>query len=234
MQRLAKPSPGKTGAWVRFPHPPPSAIIYLMPVKLTDITNLLGVTNIKDNPVATSPSPSSPTSKEVYVKKEVLFEWDTVTRRRAASLDNVRENRTLIVIGVVVALILVLTQNFLLIAVIASLIFLRYVLSAAPGQSAHHKVLNIGIEYSGNLYLWSELKQFFFTQNSRDFLLCVDTKERIPGRLFFVLNSVEDKKKISALLEDHIPLLAEEPKIFADKLYENALDKISFTSQKKE
>jgi len=200
-----------------------------MPIKLTDISNFMGVTNIKDEPVA-APAPSN--SEQTYVKKEVLFEWDTVTRRRATPLDDAKENRTLIVIGVVIASILVLTQNFLLIAVIASLIFLRYVLSATPGESAHHRILNIGAEYNGNLYTWPELKQFFFVQNPKDSLLCVDTVDRIPGRLFFVLNSAQDREKIRNLLEEYIPFLEEEPKIFADKLYESAVGRISLTSKR--
>lgn len=201
-----------------------------MPIKFTDITNILGITNVKEVP--TVPVQPAPPVESEYVKKEVLFEWDTVTRSKAIVLDNPKENRTLIVIGVVIALILILTQNFLLIAVIASLIFLRYVLSATPGESVQHKLLNIGVDYNGNIYEWHELKQFFFTQDTKDFFLCIDTFERLPGRLYFILNSSSDKEKIRNIVEEYIPYLEEEPQMLGNKLFENAVGRISLSSKK--
>ena len=57
-------------------------------------------------------------------------------------------------------------------------------------------------------------------------ILCVDTTDRLPGRLFLLLNA-GDMEKVKELVGKYLTFLPEAPKTFADKVYEAAADKIS-------
>jgi hypothetical protein len=194
-----------------------------MAIQISDVTNLLGITNTRaKEPVL----PSKPVfSPENEGERKVLFEWDTVTRQTSPLKSSSKMNRSFLIIGAVVALLLVAMQEFLLIAVVASIIFLRYILAATPARAVHHKLSNHGIDYSGQFYGWGELKHYFFKSAEGTDVLCVDTVDRLPGRLFLLLNDV-DKVKVKEIVGKYLTFLKEEPKTFADKMYEAASAKI--------
>lgn len=212
-------------------------------VEFKDVTDFLGFTNSRKK------NPSPPVgavfgNKEalqdegkrdefIVKKKEVLHEWDTVSRAKMSPMASVKQNRALIVIGVVVALFFILIQEFLLITVVAALIFLKYVLSTSEGDQVHHKILNVGVEYNGELYTWPELKLFFFFKDEEGLKLCVDTVERFPSRLFFLIPE-QDKEKIKEIMETYLPYLKDKPEDFTDKFYNYVSKKIDLNKKNPE
>ncbi len=200
------------------------AIIFVMAIQLSDVTNLLGFTNTRaSDPIRPSGPASNPETRE---DKKVLLSWETVTRTHYSIKGNPKMNRTLLIIGAVIALLLVAMGEFLMIAVIASIIFLRYILSASPARAVHHTITTHGIDYSGQFYDWTELKSFHFVNTDGTDVLCVDTIDRLPGRLFLLLNP-GDMEKVKESVGRYLTFLPEAPKTFADKVYEAAADKIS-------
>jgi len=193
-----------------------------MPIKLTDITDYVGITNTKQNEPELPKKPAFDLEKEGA--RQVLYEWDAVNVI-STSKPSAKMSRTFVVIGVVVALLLVLMQQFLLIALVASVVFLYHVLSSVSAETVHHKLTNHGVDYAGSFYTWGELQRFYFKTQEGSSILCIDTKERIPGRLFLILRT-GDEQKVKEITSRYISYLEEEPKTFADKIYDSAAKRV--------
>lgn len=204
-----------------------------MAIQAKDITNFLGLTNTAGRtPIPPTRNPNS--VADITTDRRVLFEWTTTTRNPllANKKTSAKQNRSTILIGVAVGFLFILMQQFLLIAVVASLIFLKYVLESTPGLPIKHRILNRGMEYGGEFYSWEELKHFYFAVEDNDHILCVDTINRFPSRLFFTIEPAK-RDYLQNLLETYIAYIPEAPKMFGDNLYKAAADKISLTKSEK-
>ena len=198
-----------------------------MPIRLADVTDMLGFTDSRAKDPLAPVKPSF--TPEGEGDRKVLFAWDTVTRNHMPIKGVSKINRSLVIIGAVVAILLVSMGEFMLIAVVASIIFVRYVLSSTSGRSVRHTISNHGIDYAGQFYGWNELKQFFFKVDGPTDVLCIDTVERLPGRLYFLLIP-GDKNKINEIVGQYLTFLKEEPKTFIDHMYDSIVSKIDTDS----
>ena len=135
--------------------------------------------------------------------------------------------KTLIIIAVVISMIFILMQEFLLVVLIASIVFMSYIIRATPAENLKYELNTHGVSYAGTLYYWYDLSRFFFKSTAGSEILCVDTKSGIPGRLYLTLNP-GDREKVKEIAQKYINFLEVEPKTFVDKAYDSVLDKISF------
>ena len=160
-----------------------------------------------------------------YGEKVIEHTW-TAPNRIVKEMSQ-KSAKTIIVIAVSVSLLFALMQEFLLIIVIASAGFLYYMLSKSPATEVKHEVSNHGVLYAGEqFYYWHELKQFFFKNDGGSTILCVDTIEKLPGRLFFHIDPT-DKDRLKELFDKRLVFLEQEPKGFVDKVYGSAISKFS-------
>jgi len=194
-----------------------------MPSAFERITDFVGITNSRANSVKEVQPDSTPTPSQ---KKEVLFQWTIATRPQVGALATPKFNRSFTVLGGFIVLLLILMQEFLLVAAIGSMVFLWYALSASPVEVVTHTITNQGVEFAGELYAWEELSRFFFTKTGTMDTLCIDTKERLPGRLFFMVES-SDREKIKELVGRYLTYLEEQPKDFTDRMYDRIVNRIS-------
>uniref|UniRef100_A0A7C4XMK6 DUF5673 domain-containing protein n=1 Tax=candidate division WWE3 bacterium TaxID=2053526 RepID=A0A7C4XMK6_UNCKA len=205
-----------------------------MPIQLKDITNFLGITNIKSNdiipPLSKQPKPENVT--DVTSDRRLLYEWTAPNRVSDGKILQLKQNRSAIVIGLAIGFLLILMQEFLLIAVVASLMFLKYVLASTKGEQVRHRILNRGVEYAGDFFTWDELKYFFFTNESGLEVLCIDTMNRFPGRLHFNIEP-GSRDRLQKILEEYMSYVQEAPKMFGDNLFKAAMDRISLDSSRK-
>ena len=197
-----------------------------MPTPLNKLTDFVGLTKTRQGDAALVAKPAFVPEGD----RTILFEWNTVTRPQIAVLSAPKLNRSFVVIGGFIALLLILMHEFLLIAAIGSIVFLWYALSASPVEQVNHKITNHGVEYAGQFYGWNELSKYFFTKTGSMDSLCIDTVDRLPGRLFFMINQA-DKETIKEIVGKYLIYLEEEPRTFADKWYEKAIGKISFNKE---
>ncbi|OGC47818.1 hypothetical protein A2886_00330 [candidate division WWE3 bacterium RIFCSPHIGHO2_01_FULL_42_13] len=195
-----------------------------MATRFTDITDFLGVTNTKEKEPILPVKPSA--TPESEGERRILFSWDTVSRVGYSDRGNPKLSRTLLIIGVVVAFLLVAMGEFLLIAVVASIIFLRQVLSATPAEAVHHDLTNHGVSYSGEFYSWGEFSNFYLAEDKGVDVLCLNLTNRVPGRLYLLLSS-GDREKVKDIVGQYVSMLPEEPKTFFDKVYDFAASRIS-------
>ncbi|MFH1295578.1 MAG: hypothetical protein ABIH84_03295, partial [bacterium] len=177
------------------------------------------------------PEPAEPaqTSKQpdpsMYGEKIIEHTW-TAPNRVVPQLSQ-KSAKTIIVIAVSVSLLFALMQEFWLILVIASAGFLYYMLSQSPATQVTHELSTHGLWYAGEqFYYWYELKQFFFKGTDNELFLCVDTVERLPGRIFLKIDPA-DREKLRELFGKRLLFLEEEPKTFVDKMYGSAISKFA-------
>jgi len=197
-------------------------------MRVTDITDFLGVTDTRSRVPEVPGRPVFDVEKEG--EKKVLYAWEAQSRTTKTS--DPKFDRTSIVIGVVVALFLIMIGEIWLILVIASMIFLKFMLSAAPSEKVNHEISNHGVSYAGTFYYWSALNHFFFVEQSGIDVLCIDMKEALPGRLYFGIRA-GDKEKIKEVVGSYLPFLQEPPRTFLDKAYDMASDRISLDKPSK-
>ena len=195
-------------------------------MELADITNFLGMTNIKKEKSRVAIAQTQAVSpREALGEKISLYAWEAISRPQKA-LDK-KMIRTLIIIAVIFSLIFILMQEFLLVVLIASIIFMSYIIRATPAESLRYELNTHGVSYAGTLYYWYDLSRFFFKNTAGAEVLCVDTISGIPGRLYLTLNP-GDREKVKEITEKYLNFLELEPKTFVDKAYDSVLDKISF------
>jgi len=197
-----------------------------MPTPLNRFTDFIGVTRTREKEAGAVAKPTFVPEGE----RQILFEWTIATRPQIGALTTPKFNRSFIVIGIFIAVLLILMREFLLIAAIGSIVFLWYALSAAPVEQVKHRITSHGVEYAGQFYGWQELKKYFFTRTGAMETLCIDTVDRLPGRLIFMIEG-KDKETIKELVGKYLTYLEEEPRTFADKWYEKAVGKISFNKE---
>ncbi len=197
-------------------------------MKVTDLTDLIGVTNTKkDQPVAPE---EAEFRRENLGSKSIYLSWEAKPSAPTASIDP-RFKKTFLVIGAVVGLVLMVMGEVFLLLVIASLVFITYVLSNNPLESFKYELSSHGLSVHGNHYYWDEMERFFFTKHFGSENLAVDLKEGLPARLIIAFNH-NDKEKITESMNKHLPYLEEEPLNFMDKAYTGILGKFDFQKKK--
>lgn len=115
---------------------------------------------------------------------------------------------TIVAIVFLISLILFFAGQFLPIAVVISVAFLAYVLSAVPPTTTEHRITTYGIRVDNVLYYWEELGRFWFEEKFGQPLVQVEVA-KFPGRLTLLLNEVTQDAMRELLSE---VLLEEKPK----------------------
>lgn len=194
-------------------------------MQIRDVTSFVGLTRKKEEPSVSTQSETNKLNPAMYGEKIIEYTW--TAPNRVVNEMSQKSAKTLIVIAVSVSLLFALMQEFLLIVVIASAGFLYYMLSKSPATEVKHEVSTHGLWYAGEqFYYWYDLKQFFFKGGGGTLFLCVDTVERLPGRIFLNINPA-DKDKLKDIFSKRILFLEEEPKGIIDKMYGSALSKFA-------
>jgi hypothetical protein len=194
-------------------------------MQIRDVTSFMGFTRKKEAPLPSDVSSVPQIDPKSYGEKLIELTWSAPNR--IVKEMSQKGAKTIIVIAVSVSLLFALMQEFWLIVVIASAGFLYYMLSKSPATDVRHEISNHGVLYAGEqFYYWHELKQFFFKHDSGGTLLCVDTIEKLPGRLFLNINP-EDKEKLKEIFSKRLVFLEEEPRGFVDKMYGSAISKFA-------
>ena len=194
-------------------------------MQITDVTSFVGLTKRKEYKEAPEQSTVPQIDPKSYGEKVIEYTW-TAPDRVVKELPQ-KTAKTLIIIAISVSLLFALMQEFLLIFVIASAGFLYYMMSKNPSTEVKHEISNHGFYYAGeHFYFWHELKQFFFKNDADRIVLCINTIEKLPGRIFVNINS-SDRDKLKEIFSKRLPFLDEEPRNFLDKMYGSAVSKFA-------
>lgn len=124
----------------------------------------------------------------------------------------------------IIILVLLFLKQFIIIAAVAALGFVVYVLASVPPHFVTHKLTNQGVTTDNKSYLWTELYDFWIVKKSDQPMIHIDTYFNYPRRLILLVGEGE-LEKIKEVMLQYIPF-REVPK-------ENFMDKIAnFFSEK--
>lgn len=110
---------------------------------------------------------------------------------------------TIAAIVFLISVILLFIKEFLLIGVMLAVMFVSYVLATVEPEEVEHEITTEGVNSGGKTYLWTELKDFFFTARWGSEILNINTKLKFPGRVIILVNET-DKENIKKELGKYL------------------------------
>lgn len=110
----------------------------------------------------------------------------------------------IILIMLALEIILFLFSQYMLMMVIASLVFLAYAMATVPPHDFHYKITTEGILVEDHFFLWQELYDFYFLRKENNDILHIRTKTFFPGELVIVLGEM-NKEHVKSVLLPYLP-----------------------------
>jgi hypothetical protein len=184
-------------------------------MNLSGLGNLVGLRSSHNN--VEPPKPLG-YSREQLGEKQVFLSWEAMSHAERQMMDK-RFMRALTIIGIFVGLLLLAMQEFFVILVIGSVIFVTQALMKMPPENLRYELNSFGINVNGKLYYWDQLSRYFFSEKNGIEIVAIDTTMGIPGRLFINFDP-EDKEKIKEVFNKYLHFLEQEPKTFFDTTYD--------------
>lgn len=154
--------------------------------------------------------------KETFIQRKVLFSWSAPMR----SFKKLDKKRYWTIAAAVLALFVVLAilGQFGLMAAIAAVMFLVYVLGTVPPEDIKHVITTLGVETVEKNYDWKDLRDYWFSVKDDVGILNIDTNVTFPSRLIMLINK-GDQSKLHIILKEKLP--------YKDVRDQSSLSKIS-------
>jgi len=191
-------------------------------MQIADITNFLGLTDTKSK--EPNPAANPVFDPEKMGEKETLYSWEAPLRTPLKGFGG-HLKKNLLIIAIVTGLFLLLIGEYFVILVVASVVFVGYILTATPSENVKYEITSHGVNYVGQFYYWNDLGNFFLTQDNGVSVLNIDVRNQIPARLFLTLKE-GDEEEIKEICNKYLPYLEEKPESFMDKTYKKITDKL--------
>jgi len=121
-----------------------------------------------------------------------------------------------ILIVLFIEIILFLFSQYLLMVVVASLLFLSFVMAIVPPENFSYVISSQGIMVKDHFYIWSELYDFYFKKIDKVDVLIVRTKLLMPPELSISLGDME-KNEVRSILVNFLPYREVVPPTFLEK-----------------
>ncbi len=97
---------------------------------------------------------------------------------------------TSLLLMLLVDVILFLFGQYLLMLVVASLVFVSFALATVPPHNFRYRISTEGVTIEDHFYLWQELYDFYFKKKFGDEVLHIRTKAFLPGELTITLGDI--------------------------------------------
>jgi hypothetical protein len=123
---------------------------------------------------------------------------------------------TSLLIVFLIELILFLFSQYVLMRLVASLVFVAFALSLVPPKNFHYRISTEGITIEDHFFLWQELYDFYFKNQYNVTVLHIRTHSLLPGELTITLGDMHKDHVKSALLR-FLPFREVIKKTFMDK-----------------
>ena len=111
---------------------------------------------------------------------------------------------TSLLIMLLVEVILFLFSQYLLMLVVASLVFVAFALATVPPRDFHYRISTEGITIEDHFFLWQELYDFYFKKREGIDVVHIRTHSFIPGELTLTLGTI-DREHIKSALLPYLP-----------------------------
>jgi hypothetical protein len=184
-------------------------------MKLPDLGSMIG---LKSSPGGVGAPVIPGYTREQLGEKQVFLNWEFISRHDTPAV-NKRFMRAITIIGVFVGLLLLAMQEFFVILVIGSVIFVTQALMKMPPENIKYELSSFGVSINGKLYYWDQLRSYFFMQREGREIAAVNTTIGIPGRLFVDFEP-KDRDTVRGVFNKYLHFMEEEPKTFFDTTYD--------------
>ena len=179
-------------------------------------------------PAQSENNPSTLIEENDFVEKRRVGKAETLITWTAPSRIFQRRSRefwtTVGSIAFLAAIIFAFMQQWLVILLIASFIFVTYVFSMVPPDELEHRLTSRGVYYAGQTYPWEELDQYWIEEKSGQKVLNLQTHAKFLSRLQLLLDPSK-VKEIEDIVMEYLP--EETPKAsFIDKASDWLSEKI--------
>lgn len=133
-----------------------------------------------------------------YNDVQTLLEW-TAPGRPFRRKDKTYFATSLMIMFFVEVLLFIFSQ-YMLMAVVASFVFVAFALATVPPHDLHYRISTEGIFVEDHFYLWHELYFFYIKNREGQDVIYVRTHAFIPGELTLTLGTIPVQHAKSILL----------------------------------
>lgn len=157
------------------------------------------------------PKEHSPRQHEV----KIILEWKAPGRpftKRHKSYYT-----TSLLIMFFIEIILFLFSQYMLMLVVASLVFVSFALSTVPPHEFNYRISNQGVFIEDHFFIWEELYDFFFTTQHNQKVLVIRTKNFFPGEITITLGNITTEQIKRAILP-YLPFREYIDQTFGEKM----------------
>ena len=182
---------------------------------------------------AVDPNPLPPFLTPKLTETEeiaTLLSWEAASRPFRKKDKSYYLTSALIV--VLLVSILFLMNEFLLIAVLLSLLFVAYVLAFVPPGNVIYRISTQGITIGDNFYFWHFLYAFWFKEKDKSKILIIQTRFNFPAQLMLVLGH-QDEEKVKKMVARFLPFVEVPYKSLMEKWSEGLQKNFPLESVKK-
>lgn len=138
--------------------------------------------------------------------EKILLKWLAVSRPYKPQSRQFFS--TAIVIAILISIVLVLAGEWMLIAVLAAMIFAYYVWSMIPPDEIEYSLTSKGVRIASILYPWNTLSRFWLEDKWEYKMLVVDNPTGVSKRLYLVLGN-QNPAEVEEIMAKFV--LAEKP-----------------------
>jgi hypothetical protein len=110
----------------------------------------------------------------------------------------------IILIALALIVIAFLFGQYLLMLVIASLVFFNYAINTVVPHDYHYKISTEGISIEDRFFLWQELYDFYFKRKDGIDVLHIRTRAYLPGELLLTLGDMH-REHVKSVLLPYLP-----------------------------
>jgi hypothetical protein len=107
---------------------------------------------------------------------------------------------TSLLIALLIEIILFLFSQYVLMFVVASVVFLGFALTSVPPKNFHYKISTEGVMIEDNFHLWQELYDFYFRRLEGEETLHIRTQAFLPGEIILTIGSLHREQVKQAIL----------------------------------
>lgn len=110
----------------------------------------------------------------------------------------------ILILMFIIEVILFLFSQYMLMLVVASLVFVNYALSTIAPHDFKYRVSTQGFMVQDQFFLWQELYDFYFKRQQNQDVLILRTKAFFPGELVITLGDMH-KEHVKNVLLPYLP-----------------------------
>ena len=158
--------------------------------------------------------PPQPQPMYPYHETETLLSWEAPGRPFMHRSKEYFINAFLIMMAL--EIILFLFSQYLLMAVVLSLVFLSFAMASIPPHKFTYKISTEGIQVEKHFFLWDELYDFYVFKTHGQDTIYVGTKLFFPGELTIMPGDLEIEE-IKEVLLYHLPFREHVEPTFLEK-----------------